>query len=547
MTSGRISLLVVFAGWAGCFCFNSCEVKAQVSLADDIIFAAKAKGEAEKQRKSSLGRILGSAESPYHRTPGSMDINVGDDTTRRASLPRLARLSTSASAFTVPAQEPGQFEQGLSPTIERMRIHGLLGRSNQPSSDIVDLYDAEGPPNGLTLDLAIDRLVHVNRDLQTKAMEIPQADADILTAGLRANPLVFYSSGDIPYSSYSPSRPGAVEHGISFVFPIDYTGKREARIALAEKEKLVLQAQYQDAVRAAIDELYTAYVDALAARQAVRAAEDSLRFIDEVLQAHAARTPRSESEQEQIDDLTIERDVTSMAVEDANEHYQKAKQRLGFLLELSPEEVDALELRGTIRVPIPEPPTLDALIDMARQRRPDLIAHRLGVERARAEWSQERSERFSDAFFLFTPMDYFDASQSRERSINTWGAGIFVSLPIFNRNQGNVRRAEINIMQSHNEAAVIEGRVIAEVRQASRDLQLSHSDVARLERVTLPAVRRKRDKALHRFQAGQIGPDGYLGVERETTDLVRFYRDSLTRNRRNMLKLNTAVGARLMP
>ncbi len=102
-------------------------------------------------------------------------------------------------------------------------------------------------------------------------------------------------------------------------------------------------------------------------------------------------------------------------------------------------------------------------------------------------------------------------------------------------------------MQTRNEAAVIEDQVAAEVRRAVADLEHTRGDVDRLEEVILPAIRRKRDKARARLRAGQIGPDDFLGVQRETSELVRYYRDTLTRHRRNMLKLNTAVGLRIMP
>jgi cobalt-zinc-cadmium efflux system outer membrane protein len=522
--------------------------RAQVSLSDDIIAAAQAKHETEKRHHSSLGRSLGTAESPYRRRPGSTDINLGATPPRRAVLPRLARMHSSASALSANPQEPGRFEEGVAPSIERLPLP-LPRREGEGGLLVDDLtaYDQEGPADGLTLDAAIRRLIDVNRDLRVKGLELPQADADILTAGLRENPLVFYGTDDIAYGSYSPARPGEVEHGISVVLPIDYTGKRRRRIDLAEKEKCVLRAQYQDAVRIAIDGLYTAYVDALVARQAIRAAEDSLRLINALYKTHSASAPASEEEREELDDLAIEREVTEMAVEDTYERYGKVRQLLGDMLELEPAEVDALELRGKIVVPCPPPPPLEDLIALAKSRRPDVIAHRLGIERARAEWSQEKSERLSDAYFLYSPMNYLDRSQSRELSVNTWGAGVFVSVPLFNRNQGNVRRAELNVIQSQVESDVAESRAVGEVRHAYKDLVHSLEDLQRFETSTLPAIRRKRDKAKARLRDGKITPEDFLKVERETTSLVRFYRDVLAHKRRNMLKINTAVGQRILP
>jgi hypothetical protein len=110
-----------------------------------------------------------------------------------------------------------------------------------------------------------------------------------------------------------------------------------------------------------------------------------------------------------------------------------------------------------------------------------------------------------------------------------------------------VRRAEINVTQSQIEADVFESRIISEVRHAYKDLTHTLEDMRRFEEDTLPAIRRKRDKARDRLRAGAIHAEDFLKVERDTTALVRYYRDTAARNRRNMLKLNTAVGRRVLP
>lgn len=193
------------------------------------------------------------------------------------------------------------------------------------------------------------------------------------------------------------------------------------------------------------------------------------------------------------------------------------------------------------------PPLVDGLIGLALAHRPDLLALRRGVERARAEVSNERAERFSDAYLLYTPFEYRDHSQSGQLSVSTWGAGLFVSAPLFNRNQGNLRRAGLNVDQSRNELAAVERSVIAEVDQAVRDFANTREDVLRLEGATLPAIRRKRDRARDRLRSGEIDPAAFLAIQRDSTSLVRYHRETLARHRRNALKINTAVGHRVMP
>src|SRR5262249_59735682 len=107
----------------------------------------------------------------------------------------------------------------------------------------------EGPPDGLTLDAAIDRLVRANYDLRTKFQEIPKADADILSAGLRLNPILFASADNIPYGNYSEQRPGATSYEVTVIQPLDVNQKRKSRVRVAQQARRVLEAQYQDAVR----------------------------------------------------------------------------------------------------------------------------------------------------------------------------------------------------------------------------------------------------------------------------------------------------------
>lgn len=161
--------------------------------------------------------------------------------------------------------------------------------------------------------------------------------------------------------------------------------------------------------------------------------------------------------------------------------------------------------------------------------------------------ARERAERFSDAYFLYTPFEYRDVSQNGELSSQSWGAGLFVSAPLFNRNQGNIRRARLNVEQTQIEVVSFERKVQAELRKAVKGFEESHDLLKRLERVTLPAVRRKRTKALDRFRKGSISAEELLAVQQTTSALIRYRRSALARHRLDSLRLNTAVGMRVVP
>ena len=142
-----------------------------------------------------------------------------------------------------------------------------------------------GPADGLTLDGAIDLLLRNNLNLIALRYEIPMAQADVLTASLRANPIFYADSQLIPYGRYSNARPGGqTQYDVNITFPLDVWQKRKARTEVACKARKVTEAQFQDAARQQIDNLYTAYVDVVAASETLRFSQAYVKGIARLLQ-----------------------------------------------------------------------------------------------------------------------------------------------------------------------------------------------------------------------------------------------------------------------
>jgi cobalt-zinc-cadmium efflux system outer membrane protein len=89
--------------------------------------------------------------------------------------------------------------------------------------------------------------------------------------------------------------------------------------------------------------------------------------------------------------------------------------------------------------------------------------------------------------------------------------------------------------------------VIFEVRQAERQYLVTRKAVERIERSLLPNARLEHDKANQLYEQGKLDELTFLAAERDYDQIVRQYRDTRVRHRRAMLKLNTAVGLRILP
>ncbi|MDQ2622053.1 MAG: TolC family protein, partial [Actinomycetota bacterium] len=118
---------------------------------------------------------------------------------------------------------------------------------------------------------------------------------------------------------------------------------------------------------------------------------------------------------------------------------------------------------------------------------------------------------------------------------------------LFNRNQGNIRRAQRNVHQTQLEVSGLERQVIAEVDGAALEYDSSRAAVERFERTILPRAKHLRDDKYRLYSSCEEGIITYLNAQRDYNESIRQYRDILIRHRRSMLSLNTAVGQRILP
>ncbi len=156
-----------------------------------------------ESRESRLGPSPGAGANPLGTSPGA-----GEPVFQGPAGSHGPRIFTDPTA----QPQPGNAVQGPTNLPFGTTLLPIPRLPISPTSPFGSLAlptreDDEGPPDGLTLDQAIARLVRDNLDLNSKSFEIPQADADILTAGLRANPILYTDVQCVPYGAFTRRGP----------------------------------------------------------------------------------------------------------------------------------------------------------------------------------------------------------------------------------------------------------------------------------------------------------------------------------------------------
>lgn len=497
---------------------------------------------------SSLGSPPGSGPNVLGPTPGGTAATIisGDAGGAPLSGRTGATAPRAPASITNPSNNAGPNDQptGIAAPIPQPTISApSYGSYELPTGP-----DDDGPADGLTLDMAIDRALKENLDLRGKFYEIPQAEADILNAGLRANP-VFYADGQlVPYGRYTREKPGGqTQYDVNVSYPLDISRKRQARTLYATRAKRVIEAQYQDAARNAIDNVYTAFVDVLSARQTVRYAKASVKGLNSLYKVTLELFNKDQTTRAEVYRVQTQLNSAQVGLIDAEENLRKAKRALGVLLNVPPADAERLEVRGSIDVPTAPPPPEDDLIRLALSVRPDVVSYRLGIKTAESNVHLQLANRFTDVYVLYQPYTLQDNTPFGLKSPVSWALGVTVPLPIYNRNQGGIARAKLNVTQSQIELSTIERQVITDVQTALKEYEVTAKMVERIRSDIEPPARAVKNDTLRLYEGGEVNVLVFLAAQRDYNDTVKQYKDTAVRHRRSMLSLNTVVGQRILP
>ena len=523
-------------------------------LASGIILAAspwEAKGQAPTLgTELPQGSTPGSANSMLGAVPGSGGGTFASPAVGGGQI-LGGRPGTANPRVPTSISTPGGGNSALAPPaipaipavapLTSVPLYGTLDIPAEPE---------DGPPDGLTFDQAVEILLKDNLDLLARRIEIPSAQADVITAGLRGNPIFYADSQLIPYGNFSERRPGGpTQYDVNISQPVDYARKRLARIAVARKTMQAIELQYRDAVRIQVNNMAVAYVGVIAARETLRYAEVGLKGIERVLAAN--RKMQQVSDRNLGDVLLFEAQLAQarVGIEDAREQLRKAKLALGGYLNLSPFRAEAIEIFAPLKPVEPPIPPGEELADLALRCRPDVVAYRKGVEVAKASLDLQYKNRFADAYLLYQPYTFQNLNYiPNTHSATSWAVGITVPLPVFNRNQGNIARARLNIDQSQLQLRAVERMAIEQVRDAEREYIKTRGFLDDLERDSIPKLKQGMKVAERLYLAGETANvTVYLNYQKLYNDAVRQYRDTAVRHRRSAYSLNTAVGSRILP
>ena len=392
----------------------------------------------------------------------------------------------------------------------------------QPCSEVI--------PAGVILEDGLDETEAVATGLSNNSLfqaalaQLGMAGGDAVQASLIANPQVVL---------YFPS--GAKEGQYTIYAPIESYFLRPTRVKVANREYRRIGDQLvQNGLNVARD-IRLAYVDLALATEQAKLAKEAV-----TIRSGIADLTRKRFKDGDISELeTIASKVDSLNANAVSgvqmQNVSIGQARLATLIGIPSVQTPLLptSLDTTDVPPLDE----QQLIDTALACRPDYHAARWAIAAAR--------ERAKLSRWLFWRIDgILDVRDNR--SFTRTGSGLRFDLPIFNRNQGGVLRADWELNAAMHTRDAIHDQIYQDVRVANRQLNQSQANLRILETEVLPNLSEAIQIAEKGFTDG--GTDYLLVLQTTTVYLDARARilDQRAALRRAMAELERSIGRSLM-
>jgi outer membrane protein, heavy metal efflux system len=398
----------------------------------------------------------------------------------------------------------------------------------------------------LTIQEAVQEAVRQNLALLAEQANLSIAEASLISARLRPNPVLSGSaeSLDLLGTGFDETNnAGPPQYAVRVDVPFERAHKRELRTDVADLARRATVARVADVLRRLKLDVTLAGVDVLEAKARLQLAQENLQTLERLVQLNERRLTSGA-----IPQLEVTRSRVAMlqyrgSVKSAQLALTEARLKLLPLLGRKPDEqpVDIDDRLGV--TPAAVSLDLAALQQVARDSRPDVLA--LQSDRARTEADLRLQ-------IAQGKVDYtLGAEYRREQGVNGRGnmLGFFASvpLPVFNRNQGEISRADAEREKARRSLAAVETDVAGEVAAAYQEYESARELLGEIERDLLAPAREARAGTTYVYQAGATSLIDVLDAQRAFNDTMETYLSAQATYRRAEARLSLAVNKDTLP
>ena len=317
---------------------------------------------------------------------------------------------------------------------------------------------------GLTWEEIKVKFEAANPTLKADALNVDEMKAEEITAFLRPNPQFSVTADGTQIAPnkgiWTPLSGTFVVPTLSYLHERDH--KRELRLQSAQVGTQISRSQHEDLERNLIFNLRAAFVQTLQAKAIVDLSRQELDYYDHIIDISRARFKSGDLAQIDLDRIELQRVQYESDLQVAEVTLRTSKiQMLQLLNDRTP--IDQFEIQGPFDFPNQLQP-LETFREIALDNRPDLKAALQSLQQADTNHKLAIANGSTDP--TFSGWYTWNSSNNNPNATQTLGLSVGIPLRIFDRNQGEKQRTQIDIGRNQQLTDATRAQVFSDVDSA---------------------------------------------------------------------------------
>ena len=379
-----------------------------------------------------------------------------------------------------------------------------------------------------------------NPTLQADETGVQEMKANEITADLRPNPQFSLSQDGtqiVPHDGvWKPFSGTYVVPTLSYLHERDH--KRELRLKSAQQGTQIATDQHADLERNLLFNLRSVFVQTLQAKAVLAVAQQELDYYDHIIQISQARFRAGDLAQVDLDRIELQRVQYQADLQTAEVNLRTSKiQLLQLLNDKTP--VDQFHVQGPFEFNDDLSP-LETFRQIAFDNRPDLRAALASLQQASTNHKLAIANGSTDP--TFSGWYTWNSSNNNPNGTQTLGASVSIPLRIFDRNQGEKQRTQLDIGRNQQLEDATRAQVFADVDSAYAQVNSNLILLRPYKSQYLSQAARVRDTITFSWQHGGASLMDFLNAQSDYRNIHLAYVQLVGSYLTAAAQLNLAVG-----
>jgi cobalt-zinc-cadmium efflux system outer membrane protein len=390
-----------------------------------------------------------------------------------------------------------------------------------------------------------DKFESANPRLRAGQIGIDESRAQEITAFLRPNPNFTLSTDGTQIAPFKgvwkPFLGTQFSPNLSYLHERQH--KRELRLESAQKGTGIAISGQADLNRTLLFALRMAFIQTLQEKAIFDLAKENLSYYDHLLDVNRERYKAGAIAQVDLDRLELQRVQYESDLQTAEVNLRTAKiQLLALLNDRTP--VEQFDVTGPYDFST-QIASLEEVRQMALDARPDLKAAMEAIDKAQTDHKLAIANGSTDptlsAWYTYNP------SFNNPFAHQTVGASVGIPLRIFDRNQGEKKRTELDIDRNEKLMEATRAQVFSDVDSAYATVNSTVILLQPYKDRYLQQASRVRDTIAFSYQHGAASLLDFLNAQAEYRSVQVNYLNLVASYLNATSQLNLAAGREVIP